>query len=197
MLLQGTVGNSEKARGVGRAQESGRQAWHRIVHRQHLQFKRSRAVGGDSASWLTVAEKRWLGACRICADVLTAPRKAKVELYQPGFSRVYCVARVLPAGQLDRVVQQRSVIAPHHALARCHETARLVFARIAFPIGLGATKAKERLADGSVALAALARVEGTQCQNMQLPELSWHRPKGAAGRPAVESAPQSPCRMRA
>src|SRR5262245_41982168 len=167
MLLKGAVGHSEKARGVGRAQESGRQTCHRIGHQHHPRFKRSRAVGGDSASWLTVAEKRWLGACRICADALTAPRKAKVELYQPGFSRVYGVARVLPAGQLDRVVQQRSVIAPHHALARCHETARLVFARIAFPIGLGATKAKESFGDGPVALAPLARVKRTQCQNMK------------------------------
>src|SRR6202043_3360523 len=88
----------------------------------------------------------------------------------------------LAAGQLDRVVEQRSVTASHHALARCHETARLVFARIAFPIGLGAMKAKESFGDGPVALAALARVEGTQCQNMQFPELIWHRPKGAAGR---------------
>ena len=58
-------------------------------------------------------------------------------------------------------------------------------------------KAKESFGDGPVALAALARVEGTQCQNMQFPELIWHRPKGAARRPAVKSAPQSPRRMRA
>src|SRR6266478_834518 len=101
------------------------------------------------------------------------------------------------AGPLDRVVQQRSIAAPHHALARCHETARFVFARIAFPIGLGATKAEQNLGNGPVALAALARVEGTQCQNMQFPELSWDRPKRAARRPAVKSAPQSPRRMRA
>src|SRR5712691_8452072 len=82
-------------------------------------------------------------------------------------------------------------------LAPCHQTARLVFARIAFPIGLGATKAKESFGDGPVALAALARVEGAQCQNMQFPELIRHRPKGAARRPAVKSAPQSPRRMRA
>ncbi len=44
----------------------------------------SRAVGGDSASWLTVAEKRRLGACRICAHALTAPRNPSVELCQPG-----------------------------------------------------------------------------------------------------------------
>ena len=30
-----------------------------------------------------------------------------------------------------------------------------------------------------------------------IPELSWHRPKGATGRPTVKSAPQSPRRMRA
>src|SRR5258708_39986733 len=58
-------------------------------------------------------------------------------------------------------------------------------------------KAKESFGDGPVALAALARVEGTQCQDMQFPELIWHRPKGAARRPAVKSAPQSPRRMRA
>jgi len=104
---------------------------------------------------------------------------------------------VLTAGQLDRIVQQRSVTAPHHALARCHETARFVFARIAFPISLGATKAKESFGDGPVTLAALTRVEGTQCQNMQLSELIRHRPERAARRPAVESAPQSPGRMRA
>ena len=74
---------------------------------------------------------------------------------------------------------------------------RFVFARIAFPIGLGAMKAKESFGDGPVALAALARVEGTQCQNVQFPELSWYRPKGVARRPAVKSAPQSPRRMRA
>src|SRR6266478_10229567 len=107
------------------------------------------------------------------------------------------VSGVLPAGQLDRVVQQRSIAAAHHALAGCHETARFVFARIAFPIGLGATKAKESFGDGPVALAALARVERAQCQNMQFPELSWHRPKGAPRRPTVKRAPQSPRRMRA
>src|SRR5713226_10453399 len=94
-------------------------------------------------------------------------------------------------------MQQRSIAAPHHALARCDETARFVFARIAFPFGLGAMKAKESFGDGPVALAALAGVEGAQCQNMQFPELSWHRPKGAARRPAAKSAPQSPRRMRA
>ena len=104
---------------------------------------------------------------------------------------------MLTAGQLDRVVQQRSVTAPHHALPRCHETARFVFARIAFPIGLGAMKAEQNLGNGPVALAALARVEGAQCQSMQFPELIWDRPKRAARRPAVKSAPQSPRRMRA
>ena len=63
----------------------------------------SRVVGGDSASWLTVAEKRWLGACRISAHALTAPRNPSVELYQPGSNGL---ARVLTAGQLDRIVQQ-------------------------------------------------------------------------------------------
>ena len=66
--------------------------------------------------------------------------EVSVELYQPASDGL---PRVLTAGQLDRIVQQRSVTAPHHALARCHETARFVFARIAFPISLGATKAKE------------------------------------------------------
>src|SRR5215475_12754932 len=88
MLLKGAVGNSEKARGVGRAQKSWRQTCHRVGHQHHLRFRRSRAVGGDSASWLTVAEKRWLGACRIRAPALTAPRQAKVELYRPGFRRI-------------------------------------------------------------------------------------------------------------
>src|SRR5713101_60634 len=44
----------------------------------------SRAAGGDSASRLTVAEKRRLGACRICAHVLTAPRNPSVKLCQSG-----------------------------------------------------------------------------------------------------------------
>jgi hypothetical protein len=104
---------------------------------------------------------------------------------------------VLTAGQLDRVVQQRSVAAPHHTLARCHETARFVFARIAFPIGLGVMKAKESFGDGPVALATLARVERAQCQDMEFPELIWHRTKGAARRTIVKRAPQSPRRMRA
>lgn len=97
---------------------------------------------------------------------------------------------MLTAGQLDRVVQQRSVTAPHHTLARCHETARFVFA-------LGAMKAKESFGDGPVALATLARVERAQCQDMEFPELIWHRTKGAARRTIVKRAPQSPRRMRA
>jgi len=127
--------------------------------------------------------------------VCPIPPSADIRLRQQSVGKVAPLC--LAAGKLDRVVQQRSIAAPHQALARRHETARFVFARIAFPIGLGAMKAKESFGDGPVALAALARVEGTQCQNMQFPELSWHRPKGAARRSAVKSAPQSPRRMRA
>ena len=49
----------------------------------------------------------------------------------------------------------------------------------------------------AITLPEQPRVEGAQCQNMQFPELIWHRPKGAPRRPAVKSAPQSPRRMRA
>src|SRR5712671_959979 len=145
--------------------------------------------GGETATWSV--PYLWT-----CADGTPEPKclNRRAELCQPGSNGL---ARVLTAGQLDRIVQQRSITAPHHALARCHETACFVFARIAFPIGLGAMKAKESFGDGPVALAALARVEGAQCQDMQFPELIWHRPKGAARRPAVKSAPQSPRRMRA
>ncbi len=145
--------------------------------------------GGETVAWS-------VPYLSTCADGTPEPKclNRRVELCQPGSNGL---ARVLTAGQPDRVVQERSVTAPHHVLAGCHETARFVFARIAFPIGLGATKAKESFGDGPIALAALARVERAQCQNMQFPELSWHRPKGAARRPAVKSAPQSPRRMRA
>src|SRR6266852_4371348 len=107
--------------------------------------------GGETVAWS-------VPYLRTCADGTPEPKclNRRVELCRPGSNGL---ARVLPVAQLDRVVQQRSVTAPHHVLTRCHETARFVFARIAFPIGLGATKAEQNFGDGPVALAALARVE--------------------------------------
>lgn len=69
-----------------------------------------------------------------------------------------------------------------------NKPAGLVLARIDLEIFFRATEPKQDIGDGTIALAAKARVEGTQGQDVPLPKLRGQRAKISTWRVALERA---------
>lgn len=109
-------------------------------------------------------------------------------LRDPGICKLPARSVQLVWSRLDRIVQQHPIAAEHHSHAVAGEPANLILARVAFPILFRSPEAEQDFSDAAIALAALARVERAQRQNMKTPKLRRHGTKIAARRTAAERA---------